>query len=378
MINYEILRVIWWVLLGVLLAGFAVMDGFDFGVAALLPFVAKDDTQRRIVINTVGPVWEGNQVWLILGAGAIFAAWPYIYAVSFSGFYLAMILALFTLIFRPVAFKYRSKLANKSWRSFWDWTLSICGILTALLLGVAVGNAIEGVPFHFNNELRMFYDGSFFGLLNPFAILCGVVSVAMLCMHGGLYLAAKTDSDIRRRAINCSRISAVITIILFALGGLWVVFKLKGYVLTGAVNLNGPSNPINIPVAREVGAWAINFQTYHWMLIAPILGFTGALVAIFAANTGNSKIAFLGSAASVFGIVTTVGVSMFPFILPSSNELGASLTVWDASSSQLTLQIMLIATLIFLPIILVYTTWMYRTLRGKLTGNEIADNDQAY
>ncbi|MDQ0995893.1 cytochrome d oxidase subunit CydB [Phyllobacterium ifriqiyense] len=194
LLDYETLRLIWWVLLGTLLIGFAVTDGFDLGIGTLLPFIAKNDMERRVVINTIGPIWEGNQVWLIVGGGVIFAAWPPLYAVSFSGFYLAMFVILAALIIRPVAFKYRSKRESLLWRSAWDWALFVGGFVPALIFGVAVGNVIQGVPFRFNNELRIFYEGSFFGLLNPFALLCGVLSVAMLVMHGS---GVADDQNIR-------------------------------------------------------------------------------------------------------------------------------------------------------------------------------------
>src|SRR5579863_5185627 len=165
--SYEILRLIWWALLGVLLIGFAIMDGFDLGAAILLPFVGRTDAERRVAINTVGPVWEGNQVWLILGGGAIFAAWPPLYAVAFSGFYLAMFLVLCALILRPAGFKYRSKVSNPAWRRVWDWALFVGGLVPALIFGVAFGNVLRGVPFRFDDTLRMTYEGTLFGLLNP-------------------------------------------------------------------------------------------------------------------------------------------------------------------------------------------------------------------
>ena len=199
--EYEIFRVIWWAILGVLLIGLAVMDGFDLGAAMLSPIIGKTDTERRVVINTVGPVWEGNQVWLILGGGAIFAAWPMLYAVAFSGFYFAMLLLLVALILRPVGFKYRSKLQGTGWRNFWDGALFIGGLVPALVYGVAFGNVLQGVPFTFDNFLRITYSGTFFGLFNPFALLCGILSVAMLLMHGGAYVACKTEGSIRARAL---------------------------------------------------------------------------------------------------------------------------------------------------------------------------------
>ena len=190
--SYEILRIIWWLLLGVLLGGFAIMDGFDLGTAALLTFVGRSDVERRVAINSVGPVWEGNQVWFILGGGAIFAAWPALYAASFSGFYLAMFLVLAALIIRPVGFKFRSKLENPRWRSWWDWALCIGGIVPPLVFGVAFGNLFEGVPFGFDADLRMQSDISLWSLLNPFALLCGLVSLAMILMHGAAWLNYKT------------------------------------------------------------------------------------------------------------------------------------------------------------------------------------------
>jgi hypothetical protein len=192
-LDYETLRLIWWVLLGVLLIGFALTDGYDLGVASLLPFVARSDEERRQAINAIAPHWEGHQVWLILGGGAIFAAWPFVYAVSFSGFYLAMFLVLASLILRPVSFKYRSKHADPAWRSRWDMALFVGGFVPALVFGVAVGNVLAGAPFRFDSDLRMTYEGSLLGLFTPFTLLAGLLSVAMLAMHGAAWLAVKIE-----------------------------------------------------------------------------------------------------------------------------------------------------------------------------------------
>lgn len=364
-LDYETLRVIWWLLLGVLLIGLAVMDGFDMGVGALLPFVGRSDAERRVVINTVGPVWEGNQVWLILGAGAIFAAWPPLYAVAFSGFYLAMFVVLCALILRPVGFKFRSKIESPAWRSAWDWALFIGGFVPALIFGVAVGNAIVGAPFRFDRDLRIIYEGGFFDLLNPFALLCGLVSVAMLLLHGATYLALKTDGAVAQRARGMGQILAIALIILFAAGGYWAA-GLEGYRIMGEAVTSGPSNPLYKEVVREVGALVANYGNYPWMMIAPALGFLGAALALLALRLRWEMFGFVASGAACFGIVSTAGVSMFPFLLPSSIMPGHSLTVWDSSSSHLTLFVMLIAVLIFLPIVLAYTAWVYRVLRGKV------------
>lgn len=372
MLDIELLRIIWWGLLGVLLMGFAIMDGFDLGAAALLPLVTRDETERRIVLNTVGPFWEGNQVWIILGAGAIFAAWPYVYAVAFSGFYLLILLLLLTMgISRPVSFKYRSKLPNLFWRRFWDWVVFVGGVCPALIFGILIGNVLMGVPFSFDQHLRMSYAGSFFALFNPFSLWCGLTSLAMLVMHGGLYLAIKTNDPIRDRALFWARGMSLVLIILFAGGGWWVAYGLPGYEVVGGVDHFGYSNPLHKEVASQTGAWMNNYGRYPLSMLAPALGLLGAFLVGVTARMGSGRIAFICSSFSMIGVIATVGVSMFPFILPSSTHLAASLLVWDASSSQLTLLVMLFATVIFLPIILLYTAWVYRALRGKVNRDMI-------
>lgn len=374
-LDYETLRVIWWALLGVLLIGFAVMDGFDLGVAIWLPWLARTDTERRILINSIGPTWEGNQVWLILGAGAIFAAWPALYALSFSGFYLAMLVILLALILRPVGFKYRSKLPHRSWRSLWDSALFIGGFIPALLFGVALGNVIQGVPFHFDESLRPFYTGTFFALLNPFALLCGLTSVAMLAMHGACFINIKTEGRIQHRAVTAAKISALLTILLFIVGGLWLYYYIDGYSLSHLIPHEGPSNPLYKKVLRQSGTWLANYQLAPITILAPAGAIIAALLAMIL--TRKPVLAFVFSAFSVVGIIASVGLSLFPFILPSSSHPDQSLTVWDSSSSQLTLFIMLVATVIFLPLILIYTSWVYRVLRGKVTVDSIK-HESAY
>jgi len=375
-LDYETLRILWWALLGVLLVGFAVMDGFDLGVAIWLPWIAKSNTDRRILINTIGPTWEGNQVWFILGGGAIFAAWPLLYALSFSGFYLAMLVVLLALILRPVGFKYRSKIDNPRWRTAWDWALHIGGLVPALIFGVAVGNVLQGVPFHYDDDLRLFYTGTFFGLLNPFALLCGVLSVVMLAMHGAYFATVKTTGKLQLRAQFAARISTILTIVLFIIGGLWIN-KINGYQLMQAVAHDGPSNPLYKSVTMQPHAWFNNYKLMPITMVVPLLGILGALLALLLSHF--QRFAFVCSGLSVAGIISTVGVSMFPFILPSSTNPDHSLIVWDSSSSHVTLFIMLIATVIFMPIILAYTTWVYRVLGGKVTEKSIQQNqDTAY
>jgi cytochrome d ubiquinol oxidase subunit II len=374
MLDYETLRLIWWGLLGVLLIGFAIADGFDLGVASLLPFVAKKDEERRIVINTVGPVWEGNQVWLILAGGATFAAWPSLYAVSFSGFYLAIFLALFGLILRPVGFKFRSKMPSSAWRQTWDILLFFGGVVPSLIFGVAVGNLFLGASFHFDDLLRVIYTGTFWELLTPFPLLCGLLSVTMIVLHGGVYLIAKTNDPIAQRARIIVIISALTAIILFAVGGIACAWQLNGFQYLSAITGDAPSNPLGKEVVLRKGAWLHNYTLYPWMMIAPALGFSGYIGVIPAVMGRYEKSSFILSAMSILGIISTVGLSLYPFILPSATHPGHSLTIWDASSSQLTLFIMLWGVIIFLPIVLIYTSWVYRVLRGKVTPEILEEN----
>lgn len=372
--DYENLRLVWWLLLGVLLIGFAVMDGFDLGVAALLPFVGRSDVERRVAINAIGPVWEGNQVWLVLGGGAIFAAWPPLYAVSFSGFYLAMFLVLASLILRPVAFTFRSKIDNPVWRSICDWALVIGGVVPALIFGVAVGNALQGVPFAFDPDLRASDQITLLGLLNPFGLLCGLLSLAMLTMHGAAYVNVKAGEPVAGRARRAGRVAAIAAVVLFALAGLATAFLVQGYAITSAIDPEGPSNPLGKTVVTQTGAWLANYAAHPWMLAAPALGFAGALSAISLFGAARPVFAWLATSASVAGIVATAGVSMFPFLLPSSSSPSSSLTVWDASSSRLTLGVMLAAAVVFVPIVLAYTAWVFRVLRGRVTNEGIAND----
>jgi cytochrome bd ubiquinol oxidase subunit II len=377
-IDYETLRVIWWGLLGILLIGFAVFDGFDLGTAILMPFLGRTDTERRVLINSVGPVWEGNQVWFILGGGASFAAWPPLYAASFSGFYIAMFVVLIALILRPVAFKFRGKVDNATWRSIWDWALFLGGFVPSLIFGVAFGNLLQGVPFHFDGELRALYTGGFFGLLNPFAILCGLVSVAMLTAHGAAYVYMKTGEAVAQRARLAGIVTGLATFALFALGGVLVYTGIKGYAISGLIDHAGPSNPVRKAVEVSTGAWTSNYRAHPWTMVAPVLGLGGSLGTAFLLARRRALAAFLASALALTGIIATPGLAMFPFILPSSTEPNASLTAWDSSSSHLTLFIMLIAVIIFLPIVLAYTAWVYRVLRGKMTPQMLETNRQAY
>ncbi|MGV2291140.1 cytochrome d ubiquinol oxidase subunit II [Trinickia sp. YCB016] len=372
--DYATLKLIWWVLIGVLLIGFALTDGFDMGAAILLPFIGKTDEERRIVVNTVGATWEGNQVWLITAGGAMFAAWPLVYAASFSGFYFAMLLVLFSLFLRPVGFDYRSKRPDPRWRSAWDWALFVGGFVPALVFGVAFGNLLEGVPFSFDSDLRVTYHGGFFALLNPFAVLCGLVSVAMLAAHGAAFVKMKSDGAIARRASVALRIASLAAVVFFVIAGVLVATLIGGYEITNPAPLDAVANPLLKNAEAGAGMWLANYSHYPWMIVAPVAGIVGGLLALVLAGSRLEKTAFISTGLMIAGVILTAGFSMFPFIMPSSLDPKSSLTVWDSTSSRLTLEIMLGAVIVFLPIVLLYTGWVYRVMRGKVTHQALEQN----
>lgn len=376
MLDYFTLKIIWWVLVGVLLIGFAIMDGHDMGVGTLLPFVGRNDMERRVVINTVGPHWDGNQVWFITAGGALFAAWPVVYATAFSGFYWAMILVLWALFFRPVGFDYRSKIHNSTWRSTWDWGLFVGGAVPPLVFGIAFGNLLQGVPFHFNDLLVSTYTGSFWQLLNPFALLTGVVSSAMITLQGGAYLAHRTEGVIQARAIKGGVGAAIVLVCSFIVAGIWLQW-IDGYRITSVVDTAGLPDILSKSVVREAGAWMANYGHYPLLWLLPALGLIGAAGAAVLLMARHTLSAFIASSLSVISVICTAGVSMFPFVMPSSTMPAASLTVWDSVASHLSLAIMFWAALIFMPLIVLYTSWAYRVMRGKVTIAKIKANEHS-
>ncbi len=376
MIDYATLKVIWWLLVGVLLVGFAIMDGHDMGVGTLLPFVGRSDEERRVVINTVGPHWDGNQVWFITAGGAIFAAWPLVYATAFSGFYWALMAVLWALFFRPVGFDYRSKIHDARWRSTWDWGLFIGGAVPPLIFGVAFGNLLQGVPFQFDNYLVSTYTGSFWQLLNPFAMLAGVVSSAMITMHGGTYLAHRTEGVIQARASTAARGAALVAVLGFVAAGLWLRFGgIEGFAMAQAPDPNAMPDPLAKLVVRSADGWWTNYRLVPALWALPALGVAGAVLAAVLVGARRTLSAFIASSFALAGIIGTAGAAMFPFVMPSSSMPSASLTVWDSVSSPMTLALMLGATVLFMPLIVLYTGWAYRVMRGKVTVEHIRANE---
>lgn len=376
--DYFTLKIIWFIAISLLLTGFAIMGGSDMGVSALLPIIGKKDDERRVLINTIGPMWEGNQVWLILGAGAIFAAWPIAYATAFSGLYYALFLVLITLIIRPPGFDYRSKINDLKWRKFWDTCLFLSGVVPAFVFGVGIGNLFIGLPFYFDSTAMSFYTGGFWALLNPFSLLVGLVSLCLLCTQGALFIHAKTEGLLQARAKKSARLFGLLFVLTFMLAGIWVHKILLGYNITSIPDLNTSMSVQAKTVERLVGAWGRNYEQVPFLWLIPLFTIVTALLAMGLAIAKRAKMAVLLHSFTILGCVSTAGSALFPFVMPSSRRPNHSLTVWDVVSSHMTLQWMFWAAAILLPIVLLYTTWVVRVFRGPVRQDTVIANPESY
>ncbi|MDE1964445.1 MAG: cytochrome d ubiquinol oxidase subunit II [Xanthomonadaceae bacterium] len=374
---YFALKVLWWLVLGVLLMGLAIMVGMDMGVGTLLRFVGRDDNERRVCLNAIGPHWDGNQVWFILGGGAIFAAFPLIYATAFSGLYVVMLLLLWTMIVRPLGFEYRSKLPSPRWRNGWDWALLVSGAVPMIIYGAAMGNLLRGVPFHFDWDMRSYYTGSFVSLLNPFAVLCGLLSLSLSIYMGGVMLMGRAGGAIAPRARTAAMGAAVAAIVLFTLGGIWVSY-LPGFVLEHGPAPGLPQNPLQQQASIVVGGLLANYRSQPLLWAVPALGYAGMLLGLLAVRGGRSTLAWWLGAAAWIGVIGTVGAALFPFMLPSSSEPSQSLTLWNAVSSQTTLLWATGFAAVFVPLIVWYTSWAFWVMRGEVDAAAIQHDEHAY
>ncbi|WP_052878433.1 cytochrome d ubiquinol oxidase subunit II [Vibrio coralliirubri] len=376
MFDYENLRLFTWAVIGVLLIGFIITDGFDMGVAALLPVLGKSEVDRRIMINSIAPHWDGNQVWLVTAGGAIFAIWPAIYAAAFSGFYLAMIIVLATLWLRPLGMDYRAKIDNPQWKKACDIALIVSGLIPPVIFGVGFGNLMIGVPFEFNELLMMSYQGGFWDLLTPFPLLCGLVSLAMVVTQGAAFLQMKTTGDLKQRAQKVIVCMALVTVGLFIVGGIYA-YTLPGYLITSPVVTDGVSNPLLKHVMKFDDLLLHNYENYPVLWGIPALGIIGMLSCAVMTRLNRAGLAFASSSLSIASIITTAGVALFPMIMPSSLMPSHSLTLWDGTSSELTLSIISVVAVIVVPIILGYTIWCYYKMFGRLDSQYIHDNSSS-
>lgn len=332
----EILSIIWFILLNVLLIGYAILDGFDLGVGVLHPFVAKTDTERRLVMNSIGPLWDGNEVWLVTFGGALFAMFPNGYASIFSAFYLPFVFLLFALIFRAVSLEFRSKRQEKGWRSFWDSLFFLGSTLAALLFGVAVGALMQGLAL---SELGD-YQGSVFDMISVFNLLVGVFTVALLTMHGSIFLYMKTTGELQSRLYGWMNRSYVIFVALF------VVVTLYSTLL--------------VPASLK------HFDDYPLLWLIPLIN-VAAIVNIYRAiRSKKTFYAFLSSSFSIAALVALFSAALYPNLLPAANNPAYNITIFNASSSPLTQKIGLIIVAIGMPLVLAYTTLIYYTFRGKV------------
>lgn len=333
------LNILWFILVAVIILGWSVMDGFDYGVGGLLKFIAKNDNERRYVINSIGPVWEGNQVWLILGGGAVFAAFPFVYAAIFSGFYLAMMLVVWLIIFRAVSFEFRSKVESPGWRNFWDADITVTGIGIALLFGVAIANILMGVPL---DKDHVDYQ-SLFSLLNIFGLVGGLVSLSMFLMHGSAYLIMKTEGEIQKRArVFAKRFAYAFVIFTILFLAISPIFASR--LLNNSFGILGD--------------------------IVPIIMLIGGLGVILSAKSANDVKPFVYSVLGIIGAVASLAVGIFPDIVPSSINPDYSLNIYNAASNHLTLLVMLIAAIIGLPLVLIYAVYAYKRFGLKVKMDE--------
>lgn len=371
------LKLLWWLLLGVLLLGLAVMVGMDMGVGALLRIIGKTDLERRSMLNAIGPHWDGNQVWFILGGGAIFAAFPLIYATAFSGLYVVMLLLLWSMIMRPLAFEYRSKIPTEAWRNMADWVFLISGALPMIIYGAAMGNMLQGVPFHFDWDLRSYYTGSFTSLFNPFAILAGLLSLALAMYMGAAMMVIKTEGTLAARARTAGSVAVGVAMVLFAVGGVWVS-QMPGFVLTHSVAPALAQTPLTQTVAHVAGGLIANYQAYPILWGVPAVGFFGMIAGFLMLRAHRAGLAWWLGILAWAGVLGATAISLFPFLMPSSTNPDQSLTIWNSISSQTTLLWMTGFTAVFVPLILWYTSWAFYVMRGKVDAGKIEHDPHAY
>jgi len=329
------LNIVWFVLIGILLTGYAILDGFDLGVGSL-HLLVKEDKERRLLINAIGPVWDGNEVWLVTGGGALFAAFPNVYATVFSGFYTAFMLLLFVLIFRAVAIEFRSKQEMRWWRQMWDIAFSISSILIAFLMGVALGNIVTGIPINANGE----FTGTFLGMITPYTILVGITAVALFMMHGAIYGVMKTEGELHNKMRGWVNNS--------------IIFFVICYVTTTMATL------VYYPHMTE------HFKDYPYLFIVAILNMLAVANIPREISKGKDFNAFLSSSASIAALMALFAIGLFPNIVMSNPNPENSLTIYNAASSQKTLEIMLIIAMIGIPFVLAYTVSIYWIFRGKV------------
>jgi len=383
--DLQTLQLIWWALVGVVLILYATTAGFDFGVTLLMPFLkrkakfAENDAERRVILNTIAPTWDGNQTWLVFAGGALFVIWPSVYAATFSGMYFLMMMILWSFFLRPTGFDYRGKLPSHTWRSTWDWALFLSALLPVFSFGLIIGNLFIGLPIAYDPILmRSFYFGSFFGLFHVFPVVCGLAALAMCLMHGTAHLNRRTDGSLKIYFQRLNTQFIWIFLLLVTVAG-FMLTRIPGYVLAGmsAHPLAEPFNNITLVIP---GGWWMVLKTHYWKWI-PVVGvYLFALLTLYTQKK-NASLSFWMSALAVASTVTLFGVGLFPFVLPSSVNPQQSLTLWSASSAQFTLMGMFYFAVVLLVIIVAYKFWGYHALWGKkatLSTKDVEKQDHTF
>ena len=389
----SILQVISWLVVGLLIFLVAATVGSDFGIGILSKFVGKTDYEKRAVINVAAPTWDGSQVWFIAAGGALFTIWPQVYATSFSGLYIAILLVLWGLFLRPPAFEYRKKVDNQKWRTTWDWMLLLGSVIPMFVMGVAIGNLYLGFPIAYDDTARLIYgtitNGQYqsmwvtlIDLLSPFALLFGVIALNMALMHGSLYAKLRTDGILRERFKKISNTTVISYLVLFILAGIWLTC-IPGYQYASNSNLAHYSDALTHPFSSAVittkYSWYYNFcQAHIWMWFAPLLTIVGGVLILKFNKENKDWSAFLASLATILGSILTVGFALFPFLMVSiSGNHQFSLTIWNASSSQLSLTGFLIIAAILIPVVFAYTFFVYKKMwanNRRITVEEVMQN----
>ncbi|QJC34097.1 cytochrome d ubiquinol oxidase subunit II [Enterobacteriaceae endosymbiont of Donacia cinerea] len=372
MLNYEFLCLIWSIIISILITGFIITDGLDMGVGILLFIIGKNNLERRIMINTIAPHWDGNQVWLITTGGALFAAWPIVYATIFSHFYIAMILLLISLFLRPIGFEYRSKIKNKIWQKTCDIFISIGSIIPPAIIGIALGNILKGIPFYIDEYYHIYSKGHFLKLFNLSSIMISITTIILFINHAATYLQIRIKDFVINHRLNLIlKISSILLIIFFTLSFINILFFIKGYKINTLINQKTSIIYKNNSILYEKKAWMNNFQNFKYLYLIPIISIILPFLIILASIYKKKIITFIFSIFTIISMISTIGIIMFPFIIPSNIKYYQSLTIWNSTSSQLTLNIMLYVVIIFMPIVLTYTFWCYKKMFFYINKEEI-------
>jgi cytochrome d ubiquinol oxidase subunit II len=373
-IDLEALRLLGWVMLGVMVIGLALFEGLSIGVTLLLPVLSIDNIQRHHVSKLIAPVSLGNLAWLVVTLTVLFAAWPIAYAVCLASLYWLILPILLTLLCRPLALYFLSTCDQPFWQKYAPKLLTASGVVPAVLFGLIVGNLLKGIPFHLDSDMRILFLGDVWGLFNLFSLLVAATCVALLALHGAVYVQLKADADLVPRAKAISLRAGVLFVVLFAMAGLWIM-HLEGYHISSEILSNGPSNPLAKFVKRGEGLWLDNYEHLPMLWSVPLLAFIAAIISIILSVQDKAYWAMLASSLCVTMVVLTWGASMFPFLLPSNISLNSSLAIWDSSASQLTLQAVEWLALFALPLMFIVGRWVFRLFALQPFRVTIAESD---